>query len=107
MFSLLVSLSFAADADAGKTPYTTSCAACHGDKGDGAGPVGGALTPKPADFTSKEFQDGRTDAELAKAIKEGGAAVGKSPLMAAFGGTMTDEQIDDVVAYIRTFKPAE
>lgn len=43
MFALLVSIAFGADADAGKTVYTTSCGTCHGDKGDGAGPVGAAL----------------------------------------------------------------
>ena len=35
-------------------------------------------------------------------ISEGGAAVGKSPLMAPWGGTLNDEQIEDVVAFIRS-----
>ena len=100
MFSLLVTLSFAADVDAGKTAYTTSCASCHGEKGDGKGPVGAALTPAPADFTTLD----RTDEVLTKAIKEGGPAVGKSPMMAPFGGAMSDEDIANVVAYIKTFK---
>ena len=37
-----------------------------------------------------------------RVIKEGGAAVGKSPLMAPWGGTLSDTQIHDVVAFVRT-----
>lgn len=39
---------------------------------------------------------------LFKVIDEGGAAVGKSPLMAPWGGSLTDAQIWDVVAFVRT-----
>jgi mono/diheme cytochrome c family protein len=39
---------------------------------------------------------------LFKVIKEGGPAVGKSPLMAPWGGTLSDEQIWDVVAFVRS-----
>jgi mono/diheme cytochrome c family protein len=38
----------------------------------------------------------------ARVIKNGGSAVGKSPLMAAWGGSLTDAQIRDVIAFIRT-----
>ena len=43
-----------------------------------------------------------TDEFLFKVIKEGGASVGKSPLMAPWGGSLSDAQIVDVVAYVRT-----
>jgi mono/diheme cytochrome c family protein len=43
-----------------------------------------------------------TDEHLFKVIKEGGASVGKSPLMAPWGGTLTDDQIRDVVAFLRS-----
>jgi len=35
-------------------------------------------------------------------IKTGGPSVGKSPLMAPWGGTLSDAQIHDVVAFVRT-----
>jgi mono/diheme cytochrome c family protein len=35
-------------------------------------------------------------------IKLGGPAVGKSPLMAPWGGTLDDQQIRDVIAFVRT-----
>jgi cytochrome c oxidase cbb3-type subunit 3 len=44
----------------------------------------------------------RTNEDLYKAIKEGGAGVGKSNLMPAWGATLKDEQISDVVAYVRS-----
>jgi mono/diheme cytochrome c family protein len=43
-----------------------------------------------------------TDDYLVKVIKLGGMAVGKSPNMAPWGGALSDEQILDVVAYIRS-----
>jgi mono/diheme cytochrome c family protein len=43
-----------------------------------------------------------TDDHLFKVIKDGGAAVGKSPLMAPWGGQLKDPEIWDVVAYIRS-----
>ncbi len=35
---------------AGKKLFAQNCASCHGEKGDGKGPIGMALTPHPADF---------------------------------------------------------
>jgi hypothetical protein len=42
---------------------------------------------------------------VAKAIKEGGLAVGGSPLMAPFGAMYDDAQIAAIVAHLKTFKP--
>lgn len=61
--------------------YDTRCAACHGAGGKGDGPAGVALPTRPADYTSAAFQASVTDADIEKAIVQGGAAVGKSPLM--------------------------
>src|SRR5206468_4275816 len=38
----------------GKEIYTTRCAVCHGDQGDGKGPAGVALPLKPPDFRDKD-----------------------------------------------------
>jgi cytochrome c oxidase cbb3-type subunit 3 len=43
-----------------------------------------------------------SDEDLLKVIKGGGASVGKSPLMPPWGPTLKDEQIKDVIAYVRT-----
>ena len=99
----------AGDAAAGKTVFTTNCASCHGDGGKGDGPVGAALTPPPRDFTKAEFKfdtdkDGKkgTDADLKNVIQKGGAAFGGSPLMAPWP-TLTEGDIANVIAYIRSF----
>lgn len=61
--------------------WTTLCTTCHGATGKGDGPVAAGFPVKPASFADPEFQKTRTDETIAKAIVEGGAAVGKSPLM--------------------------
>jgi mono/diheme cytochrome c family protein len=43
-----------------------------------------------------------SDAHLFKVISEGGAAVGKSNMMAPWGPTLSDEEIRSVIAFIRT-----
>lgn len=103
----------AAPASAGAAPgfdaaaaYQSSCSTCHGEAGDGNGPVGAALNPKPANFTAPAFWEARDDAMVHKAIKEGGAAVGKSPMMAPWGSTYDDAQIDAIIAYLHHFNSA-
>jgi mono/diheme cytochrome c family protein len=91
-----------ADASKGAPLYATNCASCHGPKGDGDGPVGAALNPKPAKHSDGSYMNPLTNEHLFKTIKEGGAAVGKSPMMAPWGGVMTDDQIWDVVAFVRS-----
>jgi hypothetical protein len=44
--------------DMGKAEYQNSCAACHGVDGKGAGPVAGALKPRPADLTTIAKKNG-------------------------------------------------
>ncbi|GDX79307.1 hypothetical protein LBMAG42_11180 [Deltaproteobacteria bacterium] len=84
--------------------YAQTCVACHGAAGKGDGPAAAALTPKPANFTDAAFWAARTDDVVKKAIKEGGPAVGKSPIMAPLGAGLTDGQLTEVVAYLKTFK---
>ncbi len=47
----------------GKKVAQVNCASCHGNTGKGNGPVAMALSPKPADWTSKKVQD-ETDGEI-------------------------------------------
>ncbi|MED5373145.1 MAG: cytochrome c [Myxococcota bacterium] len=89
-----------------KAEFEKTCSTCHGTEGKGDGPAGGALNPKPAAFADAAFWADRDDASINKAIKEGGAAVGKSPLMAPYGGMYNDEQIAEISKYIiETWKP--
>jgi cytochrome c553 len=95
------------DAAKGEATFKTMCVACHGEKGDGNGPAGAALNPKPTNFTDAANADRLTDEYVYKVIKEGGAAVGKSPLMVAWASSLKDDQLRDVAAYVLKFKPAK
>lgn len=90
------------DLENGKAKYKLFCVACHGASGKGDGVAAAALDPKPADHSSKKVMGALKDEYLFKVIKEGGAAVKKSPTMAAWGAALKDDDIHDVVAYIRT-----
>jgi mono/diheme cytochrome c family protein len=100
---LINSAAPAAYAQDAKQLYEKSCNTCHGPSGRGDGPVGKALKPPPADFST--VLKGKADADIAKVIKEGGKALGKSPLMPAFGGKLSDDQINGLVQLVKGFSP--
>jgi len=84
--------------------FTTICSSCHGPNGAGDGPGGAALDPRPANFTSAAFWQGKTDDELVKAIREGGASVGRSAAMPAWGSLYNEAQARALVAYLKTLR---
>ncbi len=90
------------DAVKGKATFQQSCSTCHGATGKGDGAAGAALNPKPKDLSDKAFNVSLKQDYLVKIIQEGGQAVGKSPIMPKFGGTLKDDQIQDVIAFIRS-----
>jgi mono/diheme cytochrome c family protein len=90
------------DAVKGDAIYQTYCASCHGARGAGDGPVGKTLDPKPVKHDDGVYMNALTNDYLFQVIEEGGAAVGKSPLMAPWGGSLSEEQIWDVIAFVRS-----
>lgn len=95
-------LAHAADPAEGKKLYGQFCASCHGESGKGDGPASAALNPKPRNHTDKEYMSKLSDEDMMKVIKEGGTSVGKSPIMPPWGAALKDDQVKDVIAYIRT-----
>ena len=89
------------DPGAGKQTYAVLCASCHGNTGKGDGPAAAALPTKPRSLSDADYMNTLTDQHLFKVIKEGGTSVGKSPLMPGWGGQLDDQQIYNVVAYVR------
>ena len=91
----------AGNAEAGGKLYQTRCAPCHGPDGKAATPTAQALNPKPRDHTDGAYMNQLSQEHLAKVIKNGGPAVGKSPIMPP-NPDLNDQQIDDLVAFVRT-----
>ncbi len=92
----------AGDPAKGKENYRDFCVPCHGASGKGDGPLAANLPARPRNHTDSAYMNGLSEAHLFKIIKEGGAAVGKSPIMPAWGNQMTDDEIRDTIAYLRT-----
>ncbi|HUG98692.1 MAG TPA: cytochrome c [Gammaproteobacteria bacterium] len=92
----------AGDAEAGKAKFQQFCATCHGPAGAGDGPASAALRPKPRALDDAEWQATVDDDYLKKVIAEGGTAVGLSPMMTPWGHALKGEDLENVVAYIRS-----
>jgi mono/diheme cytochrome c family protein len=90
------------NAATGKIIYRENCAPCHGEGGKGDGPGAKLLPVKPADHTDGKDMSKRSDRDLTEIISKGGLDVNKSPFMPAWGGLLTDQQIRDLVAHIRS-----
>lgn len=86
----------------GQEIYDQLCWRCHGRSGKSDGPVSDAMNPRPRDLTDRAYMSGVSDEELLNVIKHGGSGVGKSPAMMAFKEVLSDEDIRDLVAYLRT-----
>jgi cytochrome c6 len=86
----------------GQKLYATYCSSCHGDKGRGDGAAGKALPVKPADHTDGKLMSSFSDEFLQNIIAKGGAAVGKSAFMPAWGGVLKENQLQDLVIYLRS-----
>ena len=85
----------------GKEIFQSTCATCHGPEGKGDGPASAALDPKPRNLSDAAYVSTLSDEHIFKVINEGGASVGKSPMMAAWGGILSQDDIWNVIAYLR------
>ncbi len=92
----------AADADAGEAKFKQLCATCHGPSGKGDGPASASLNPPPRDMSDGEWQESVDDQHIRTVIRDGGPAVDLAPLMTAFGHTLDESDLDNLVAYIRS-----
>jgi cytochrome c oxidase cbb3-type subunit 3 len=81
--------------------YQTYCWQCHGMSGNGKGVNTPNMSIQPRDHSDAKGMKGIPDAQLFKAIKEGGLAISKSGLMPAWGATLSDDEIKALVQHLR------
>ena len=89
----------------GKALWNNGCIACHGADGKGA-PETSTVFTRPdtwPDMTRCDQTTPEPDSAYKAVILHGGRGLGFSQIMPAFGDLLTNDQIDDVIAYLRTF----
>jgi mono/diheme cytochrome c family protein len=90
------------DADRGSVLHEENCAECHGYDGK-AEVIVMHMDEPPRDETDVEYMKTLSDLFLYLAICKGGEPVGRSIVMPAWGDFFTDQEIRDLVAYVRSF----
>lgn len=83
----------------GKEIYTKNCVSCHGEQGKGDGPAGKGLETPPADFTDGAHATFYSEEGRKQIIRKGV----EGTVMVPWENTLSEEEIDAVYAYIRTF----
>jgi cytochrome c oxidase cbb3-type subunit 3 len=96
-----VELTYAAEK--GKRVFRKYCVICHGETGMGDGFNAYNLNPRPRDFTNDKYMTALSDEKLAETISQGGRGTNKSVLMPAWGNTVSQNDIQNLVAYLRAF----
>jgi mono/diheme cytochrome c family protein len=82
----------------GVVVYARYCANCHGMNADGNGRAARLYNPKPANLRISKADDAYKE----WIIKRGGAAVGRSEFMPPWQEELSGDQVNDVVAYLKT-----
>lgn len=84
----------------GQEIYRIHCMMCHGQEGEGDGPAATSLRPKPGDIAASQAT--LNDAYLYWRITEGGMSEPFSSAMPSWKSILSEEEIWQVIAYIRT-----
>ena len=93
-----------ADPTQGKNYYYSYCIACHGWLMHGDGPSASELDPRPRTLTRGDYMQKKTNLELFTVIKGGGEAVSLSSSMPNWGNVLQDQDIWNIVAFIRAMQ---
>jgi sulfur oxidation c-type cytochrome SoxX len=80
----------------GKEIFQALCQRCHGEKGDGNGPIATYLDPYPRDLTKAAFMTSKAPERLLASIKQGVGGTSMPP----WGRVLTDAQVQAVYDYV-------
>jgi len=83
--------------DIGTQLFATNCSSCHGK-----GAVGGSAPV----LDSQQFLKGTSDVQISNLIAGGVPGTEMPAWSVAFAGTLTDQQIQQIVTYLRSLEPA-
>lgn len=86
---------------AGRALFMSTCAACHGERGDGHGKGVGEYGPRPADLTRPAYRYGTSDGDVFAVIQNG---VQPRLAMPAWDGLISETEMWNVVNYLRTLR---
>jgi mono/diheme cytochrome c family protein len=89
----------AGDPHRGEPLYQRYCTGCHGVDGRGGAKN---FMPHVGALTRKDYIEHLGDDYLTYVISEGGEAAGKSSYMPAWKSVLSEQDVADVVAYVRT-----
>jgi mono/diheme cytochrome c family protein len=99
------------DVAAGAELFESVCQSCHGENGAGDGPGAAEFVLQPRPFYQAAFKfdndsdwEKGSDVDLANVIREGAALYGGSSMMPPWPA-LTNQNVEDLVAYIRSVGP--
>lgn len=81
----------------GSVVFNRYCVTCHGPFGEGNGRAARLHNPPPANLRTSD----KNDAYIELIVRKGGEAIGRSPAMPPWQDELTDEQVHDLVAFVR------
>jgi mono/diheme cytochrome c family protein len=82
----------------GSLVFFNYCVTCHGPNADGNGRAAKLYNPRPANLRASD----KNLAYMRLIVRRGGKAMGRSEFMPPWGEELTDEQIEDVTAYLQS-----
>ena len=80
----------------GRGLFSTNCAECHGENGGGGG--------EAPTLAAKEFLSSTSDAQIEALVSAGVSGTDMSAWGLDYGGTLTAEQVRQVVTYLRSLE---
>ncbi|MBI5747829.1 MAG: cytochrome c [Nitrospinae bacterium] len=91
-----------ADPSQGAHWFSFYCVHCHGWGAKGDGPTAAMLNPRPSNLTNGKYANHISNLDLFAIIKGGGPARNLSESMPAWGNILRDQDIWNVIAFIRS-----